>query len=198
MVNLDFATFPVIEEGSVFWKLPNDALKVIPDVYEKAVAAQYMLFKMSEEPKSQNVPLQISARAHFRASLVEFAGIEEALIRNGYDFKIRKLPNPALHLLRLLRNYQVHFSSINFGNKDIDIIWNSENHSINVLVIDNITVQGLSELDAVKRYKNYSTEQLENMVAHFNEQQSKLGVYQFVLTCMNLYLTDVERLITSN
>ena len=83
MVKLDFATFPVIEEGSVFWKLPNDALKVIPDVYEKAVAAQYMLFKMSEEPKSQSVPLQISARAHFRASLVEFAGIEESLIRQG-------------------------------------------------------------------------------------------------------------------
>jgi hypothetical protein len=197
VVNLDFAIFPSIEEGSVFWELPNDALKVIPDVYEKAVAAKYMLFKMSEEPISQNVPLQISARAHFRAALVEFAGIEEALISNGYNFRIRKLTNPALHLLKLLRNYQVHFSSINFGNKDIDIIWNSEKHIINVLVIDNISVQGLSELDAVKKYKNYTTEQLENMVKYFNEQQSKLGVYQLILTCMNIYLADVERVITN-
>lgn len=195
MVDLDFTIFPNIEEGSVFWMLPNDALKVIPEVYDKAVAAQYMLFKMGEE--SQRVPMQITARAYFNAALVEFAGIEETLMNNDYDLKIRNLTNPALHLLRLLRNYQVHFSSINFGNKDIDIIWNSENHSINVLIIDNLSVQGLSELHAVKRHKNYTTEQLENMVVNFNKQQNKLGVYQFVLLCMNLYLADVERLITS-
>lgn len=79
MVNLDFSIFPNIDKGSIFWELPNDVLKVIPEIYEKAVAAQFMLFKMGEE--SQRVPMQITARAYFNAALVEFAGIEEALIR---------------------------------------------------------------------------------------------------------------------
>jgi len=86
---------------------------------------------------------------------------------------------------------------MNFGNKDVDITWNSEHHKINVLIIDNINVQDLSELRDVKKYKNYTIDQLQRMIDCFNEQQNQLGVYQLLLASMNLYLTDVQRLITS-
>jgi len=91
VTDLDFSIFPVITEMDVIWKLPSDELKIIPDIYEKAVAAQYMLFNMSDEPKSKNVTLQVSASAHFRAALVEFAGIEDVLNSHNFDFKIRNL-----------------------------------------------------------------------------------------------------------
>lgn len=193
---LDFSLFPDITKGDIFWRLPDESLKIDPEIWNRSVSALYMLFKMGGEPPQDGVTRQINAEVHLRSALVEFVGIEELLQKKGFDFKIVNLSNPVFHIMRLLRNYQVHFSKLDIKDIKVDVIFSEEEHTWNVLIIDNLQASKLSELHAVKRFKTYSHEQVKQMAEMFNEQQNRMGVYELLRVSMHLYLIEVGQLIT--
>ena len=195
-MNLDYSLFPDITKGGIFWQLPGDDLKQDPEVWNRAVGALYMLFKLQDESHQDGVTQQINAEVHLRSALVEFVGIEELLQNKGYNFKIDSLANPIFHIMRLLRNYQVHFSQLDMKNIKVDVVFMEEERTWDTLIIDNLETEKLCELRAVRKYKTYSPKQIEKKVAVFNEQQNRFGVYELLKDGMHFYLKVVGKVIT--
>ena len=78
---LDFNDYPDITEGDIFWRPPPSALQQVPQLYERATSALYMLFLSggSDIPIRDGVPAALHVAMHVRAALTEFVGIEEAM-----------------------------------------------------------------------------------------------------------------------
>jgi len=63
---------------------------------------------------------------------------------------------------------------------------------MNVTVIDNLEAKQFMKLDAIKRYKNYTLDEVNQMIALFDEQQRRLGVYELLRTGVNRLISEVE------
>jgi len=195
-MQLDFSIFPNIESKDMLWRLPSEELKCNEEVYCRAVAALYMIDQMCAQPKRSAITKNIHIEAYFRAALVEFVGIEEVLKRQGYTFRINKLTNPIFHILRLLRNYQVQISSVNFNKKAINIFMGGDRMTAQYEVINNLSVEKFMELHAIKKRKEYNKEQVCKMIENFEVQQNRLGVATLLDASMKLFFQEILQLIT--
>jgi hypothetical protein len=94
------------------------------------------------------------------------------------SIKITDLPNPLLHLMRELRNLEIHLTSsqLSKANKDVTvIIFDAEHQSqTTVWTVNDLTVEKFQELRYARN--RYTKEEIEKMVNWFNEAQYDWGV----------------------
>jgi len=114
--------------------------------------------------------------AYFRASLSELCRIEDIM-------KEHKLPNfyksddPTLHIVKLLRNYQIHIATIELSSGHSTVKLSREEMAYRSFIAENMSALELRKLDSSKPY---SDEQLDKLVEFFDSEQRKLGVVQLL------------------
>jgi len=179
---LDFTDYPDINEGDILWRPPPIALQAVPQLYERATSALYMLYLSggSDIPLRDGVPAGLHVAMHVRAALTEFVGIEEAMKNAGYAFRITNSANPLLHFMRMLRNYQIHIGTQPMARKTVEIIFGGSDAVIEVATIDNLLADDFMQLDAIRKHKSYSRNEVERMIDLFCEQQGRLGAYEIL------------------
>ncbi|MCY1291977.1 hypothetical protein D9M69_582140 [compost metagenome] len=111
--------------------------------------------------------------AYFRASLTELCRVEDAAKVLGKRVSFYESDDPSLHIVKLLRNYQVHLSTtkLNAGTKKVK--FSGEIMDYHTFLAENVTASQLRQLDSSARY---SDEQLTELVMLFEQEQRQLGM----------------------
>ena len=188
---LDFALLERPTSRGIFVCLPPEiekAIEVLPETsarFEGAIkfcwyvsATPDVLF--ADEPKATRI-----REAFLRASLAEYVSVEDTLKRdlvkvgiNEQAIRISDLPNPLLHLMRELRNLEIHLTSsqLSKAKKDVTVILLDAEHQSQTTIwtVNDLTVEKFQELRYAKN--RYSEEEIREMVSWFNEAQYDWGV----------------------
>lgn len=181
-----------MEYGYLCTPTPDEGLKEFSDLYDRFCSAIYM---------ASNIGVQ-SSTGYTRAALAEFAGIDEFIEQNFKQLKrenyiIYKQPNPLFHIMKMLRNYNVHIAESFLSEKEINVAFRSkpeETFEIKISYINNLSAD---ELKKLRSAKDYSKEEIEKMIMHFETAQHKFGVSDLLICGVILYSKVIANLITS-
>ena len=114
--------------------------------------------------------------AYFRASLSEVCRIEDIMEARGQP-KFHKSVDPTLHIVKLLRNYQVHIAYIQFSSSHIRVKLSGEEMVYHSFIAENMNALELRKLNSSRPYLD---EQLDQLSKLFDSEQRKLGVVQLL------------------
>lgn len=201
-MNLDYSLFPTMEYGFLVTPSPDAGLKEYVDIYDRFCSAIYMASQIGAESKAHILSNKAHATSYTRAALAEFSGIDE-LIENNFenlkrnDYLIYKQRNPLFHIMKLLRNYNIHVAESTICDKQINValpLRPQEVFEIKASHISNLSAESLKKLNSAK---DYSISELQKMIEHFDNAQHKFGVSDLLITGVVLYSGVISRLITT-
>jgi hypothetical protein len=115
--------------------------------------------------------------AYFRASLTELCRVEDVtkLLDQQLSFKTSR--DPSLHVVKLLRNYQVHIASSQLDEGHTVVALAGEPAVYRSFIAVNVSAAELRRLESAG---TYSDNQLEELARLFEAQQRKLGIVQLL------------------
>lgn len=146
----------------------------------------------------------IKKKSFLRASLSEFVSTEEIVSIECNDFnnlKILKTKNPLFHLLKQLRNYNVHINTTEIEKKKI-IFGTEEQHRTNTglayeseeTIISDLTI---TEFNKPKDANRYLHNDKMKMIDWFNINQRLWGTSHLILLATiqfcDLIILDMEQ-----
>jgi hypothetical protein len=188
---LDFALLDRPSFREMFVRLPTgieNAIGTLPETSARFEGAIKFCWYVSgtpdvlytDEPKATRI-----REAFLRASLAEYVSVEDTLKRDLLKLGIKAnaieiidLPNPLLHLMRELRNLEIHLTSsqLSKAEKAVTVtIFDAEHQSeTTIWTVNDLTVEKFQELRFAR--KRYSKDETEKMVNWFNEAQYDWGV----------------------
>jgi len=188
---LDFSLLTRPNYRELFVCLPDEierSIEVLPETSARFLAALRFCWYVSatpdvlfsEEPKATRL-----REAFLRASLAEYVSIEDTLKRDllklnltARPIKIFSLENPLLHIMRVLRNLEIHLTSakLSHSKKDVVAVVSEAEHQSQTTIwtIDYLTVEKFRE--PYKVSEHYSKPETESMVKWLNEAQYDWGV----------------------
>jgi hypothetical protein len=116
--------------------------------------------------------------AYFRASLTELCRMED-LSKELLDppLNFAATDDPSLHLVKLLRNYQVHIQTMPLAPGAIEVSHRDEKLLYRSFIAEAPALEQLRKLDSAKPY---SDGQLIELAAHFSNAQRLLGITQLL------------------
>lgn len=203
MMNYD--EFPVMTNGFLLVPKPCELLMDHDLIYERFCSAIYMAANVNGEAGvhlSHLVNEEVAMKAYFRAALAEFVSLEDALKVNGYPevsgFLITKSSNPLFHIMKLLRDYNIHLGITEL--KETEVIVSLESDSSQLFGCSASVIKNLNFCD-LKKLRNarfYSDQELFQMVKMFNEQQQKFGVGDLIIKGLVMYSELVGQLLTND
>ncbi len=140
----------------------------------------------AEEPKATR-----RRESFFRASLAEYVSIEDTLKRDlvklnkvkitDKTYRITDSKNPMLHIVRELRNLEIHLSSSQLSENKKDVVWcwkNEEHqHQKTIWTVNDFTVEKFKNL---RNAKYYSDKDIKEMVKWLNEAQNDWGIENII------------------
>jgi hypothetical protein len=191
---LDFSLLSRPNYNHIFWSLPAEIEKALIPLTETSARIEGALYFMSyisspkeslhaDEPKATR-----RREAFLRASLAEYVAIDDTLnrdlvklnkIKRGEkSYRISDSKNPMLHLVREMRNLEIHLTSSELSKLEKDVIYVGELHTHTIWKLDDLTVEKFKEL---KNAKNYSDSDINAMVNWFNEAQEDWGVSDIIM-----------------
>lgn len=195
--SLDFGLLPEILDYSPWlYQLADDKAKAIErlsTVHQRMEGALYFATKFhGEAHKTHKLAL-------LRASFSEFAAIEEVLPDDiqmvgisAPPFSIAQSFNPLFHLLKQLRNYNMHIASstvgrtesrtVRFGKHDPLDTKSTIEYEDTEPVVENLS---LLEFNRLREALRYSEEDKQRMLEWFNSSQQKWGVNHLVYLAVN-------------
>lgn len=128
-----------------------------------------------------------------RAALAEFVSMEETLkselklnsARRLYDY-----PNPLLHIMRELRNIEIHQRTGKLAQRSRDAVFSNTNDqiTINIYTIDPITPQ---QFRNTKNAQYYDDSDIDALVAWFNNAQEQWGVAYLLVKAVNTFCNHI-------
>lgn len=198
-MNLDFDTFPSMEIGYLLIPKPPEALNAFPELHARCSAAIYMAAHVGGKSTKSVISDEVHKAAYIRAALSEFVGMEDVaklLVNTNceHQISIDKCTNPFFHIMKLLRNYNIHVGSSVCSEVTVPVIAVGEEHALNVDVIDNLSVESLKLLRAGKYYTDI---EMNQMVQYFTVEQNKLGVCNLLLKGILLYAELLIKFLTN-
>lgn len=201
-MKLDFENHIRVEHGYFLFPLPDEKYKALPEVYDKTCAVTYMASKIESEPDKHKVPCKPIVEAYIRAALSELIALEEFILDEYHDidqllFKIYKTTDPILHMIKLLRNYNIHVSSSMVSQKSMRVRSLNEKipeFDIEVAYISNLNFEAIRNL---RSSKDYTDDQLRRMLDIFEEQQNVFGISTLLIKVALSYIGKFERYIKS-
>ena len=179
---LDYNLVPEPESTPVFAALPKEleaAMQKLPLTLGR-MEATLMAWSGMGSPKTGG---QSKAESAFRSALSEYVSIEDILNRElpsgQLAFRLLDTENPLPHILKQLRNLQVHLVASRMSDHTISLwlkhVPGAEPVDVTRWVICDLTAAQLLELDAFQ--KGYYTEaQATEMVNWLNERQTLFGI----------------------
>ena len=134
-----------------------------------------------------------------RAALAEFVSMEETLIRDLDNtnstktaIKINNSSNPLLHILRELRNLEIHLNSSTLSAEQRDFMWKpfgeERNVTTNVWYIDNLQPSDFLQL---RNARNYNLTELEMCINRFLAEQKEWGIQEMIIRGVNSYSEEI-------
>ena len=181
---------------------PNALPQANEDIYERLCCAIYMAAGINSRTSLYMITPDAASKAHLRASLAEFVSIDDALKLKypslSEEFSIVQSRNPLFHIMKLLRDYNIHLGVTSLSEFKITAALESKPkaaHDINTLIINNLEVDSLK---ALKNAKHYSDSELTYLVNNFNTQQLRFGVADLIMKGLVMYSSHVKQFLTKN
>ncbi len=199
-MNIDFITFPKVEHGYLLMPTPPESLKIDLDIYNRCSAVIYMAGNIGDESDKFAIDSKTINEAFVRAALSEFVGMEDCLKANYPNsdtsgLALYKSVNPIFHMLKLLRNYNIHLAASVLNKKHMKVktlFKEAGEFDYEPLVISNLTI---SELKKLKSSKDYSDSTLDKMVAVFDDQQQEFGLTTLIIKQALEYAGDISHFL---
>jgi len=183
--HLDFENYIKIERGYAIIPSPDEKYKTLPDIYARLCSVIYFACCIGE--KSDRACISNSARneALIRAALSEFIALDDFIYKTygrRLWFNDHTNTDPIFHMLKLLRNYNIHISSSVIDSEPMQVRWLYEPEKILTMdkyFISNLNLESLARLDNAKKYLS----QLPMMIDAFEEQQHMFGICTLIMKC---------------
>ena len=202
MYNLDFTLLPDMSRGSVRTASGENTsrkLSVLTQTFDRAQSAMQLAYYLNSVETFFSHADSKLRESFLRASLAEFVSMEETLIRdlkrNGITnksiIKATDSANPLLHIVRELRNLEIHLhsSSIHTSrtkfylphqtepDKDLEI-------DLDIWFIGDISITDFKHLRNSKRYNNND---IVDMLNWFNKSQKIYGIHEILRMAIQEY-----------
>jgi len=203
-INVD--NFPDIDHGHMCISLEKkveDRLPSFPQTYSRAEGAMRFCWFVSGDEKTlfdSDLDKRNRLRESFlRASLAEFVSMEETLVRDLNNagntisaIKINDSSNPLLHILRELRNLEIHLTSSTLSAEQKVFLWKPEGgetkFTSSVWFIDNLEPSNFLQL---RNARNYDATQLQAVANLFLVAQKEWGINELILRGINTYSGEI-------
>lgn len=207
---LDFSLLPEIDYAHTFFRLNDDHLTPLrrlartQERIKNAVRFAWYSTSNAEIMHCQDEDAPTLRNGFLRAALTELVSTEDVLAADLADAGIPKparrlneSPRPHLHLIRELRNLEVHLSHhrlvahqrhLMLGR--IDQPERAHAVTVDVWTLDGITVDSFSKL---RNAKYYSRREIERLVAWFDSTQNEWGVDEIFLRAAQDYCRELAR-----
>lgn len=205
---LDLSLLTHSNSHQIFVCLPDKIEKAIgglPETSTRFLAALKFCWYASgtsdvlfaDEPKATRL-----REAFLRASLSEFVSIEDTLKRDLETLEIPDTPirifdlkHPLVHIMRVLRNLEIHLTShqLSHSKKDVVMVVGETEHQTQTTVwtIDDLTVERFQRPRGVKEH--YSSREIEAMVKWFNAAQRDWGVNDLLFRALCEWASAIVR-----
>lgn len=180
------------------------ALRKLPNVYERAVAALRFCQRIGADKEILGVSedhLHIMQVAYLRAALMEYVAIEEVLpidlITRGLGeepLRILDTGNAMLILLRELRHLQLHLVNTSFDSISKSAVLRTikkEREFETELTILTIPTADLRQLKTLRNAARFDPEELDAAISWFSYAQAQWGIGDVVLCGIRVYTTAV-------
>lgn len=192
---LDFSLLNKVIKAPIFISIDDDdlkALKQIPQTHDRLqVALRFAWYIGGDEktlPSKDENERRNLREGYLRASLTEFASIEETLKRDVINLPqspqpllIRNLLHPLPHLLKEMRNLEVHLTSSELELSESDGFFQffGEEHKkkFQIQRVKDLTV---SKFLQSNNAKFYDRKDISLLVDWFNETQNTFGVTEVI------------------
>lgn len=206
MQSINIHNFPTIDHGHVCASLNKkvqNKLHKFPQTYSRAECAISFCWFISGGKDTlfhDDLNRRNRLREGFlRAALAEFVSMEETLIRDLDNtnstktaIKINNSSNPLLHILRELRNLEIHLNSSTLSADQRDFMWKpfgeERNVTTNVWYIDNLQPSDFLQL---RNARNYNLTELEMCINRFLAEQKEWGIQEMIIRGVNSYSEEI-------
>lgn len=198
--HLDFESYIRVEHGYTMIPEPDSKFAVLSDLYDRACGTLYLAARIHGKSDRSGVSDKALKQAMLRSALAEFFSIGDYIKEfypthgKGLWFNEHAHTDPILHMLKLLRNYNVHVETSILGTKSMSVMIPAfpENVvTISVPFISNLSVEGFARVDAAPRYKSC----LQRMIDVFEEQQHIFGIDTLIMKCLLVNMQKLDVLL---
>lgn len=183
MYALDFNVLPRLDSYRVFLSLDDGikkALSRLPETLARANGACHHCHEVRDDDAGA-----VEAReSALRSALAEFVSMEESLGRDlnnamigAAPVKITESQNPLLHIVRELRNLEIHLQTSRLKSVTKEVTYVGDNYQLDIWVAGDITESDFMKLRNARRYKR---DDVVKMVDWFNRAQKEWGVDQLI------------------
>ena len=149
----------------------------MPELRSSLASAIYMASQIDLAQGSVHVRVEPIRAAYFRAALAEIVRVEDACKVYGRTLSFKHSSDPLLHIVKLLRNYEVHIGSLTLAAGTIRVRWGEDEGIHESFIVDNLSVAPLKQLDSASGYTDF---QLGELLEIFDMQQRRFGVVQLL------------------
>jgi hypothetical protein len=180
----------------------RDDIKSLPECWARAHAALRFCWYVSQDAQQLHTEEPHATRlreAFLRACLAEYRAMDEVLPRDltalgiqTPSLKIHDLKNPLLHLMKELRNFEIHLASSALNSATIDVVvrWddNEIEHQRTIWVTEPLTVTKFKQL---KNARHYADADIKAMVDWFNNAQQYWGVHHLAFLATTTFCQEL-------
>jgi hypothetical protein len=200
--SLDSSNFPKLDSFHVFTSLKKEVKNILPfypQTYCRAECAMqfcWLILGNKEQLFTDDLTKQNRIReSYLRASLAEFVSMEDTIKRETNSknpIKLNNSSNPLLHILRELRNLEIHLTSSTLSYRTENVIWGEgeiqQALEIKIWSINNLKPEDFLELNNAK---HYDKQELIKAADIFLKLQSKWGINEMIFQGINLFCEEI-------
>ena len=202
---LDFGLLPPLESAPMCISLRpplRDDITTLPECWSRADAALRFCWYVSQDAQQLHAEEPRATRlreAFLRACLTEYRAMDEVLPRDlaalgivTPPLKIHELRNPLAHLMKELRNFEIHLASSTLTSAKINVVarWQEKEmeHESTIWVTEPLTIAKFKQL---RNSGHYSDADINTMVDWFNDAQQHWGVHHLAFLAVQGYCQDL-------
>ena len=197
--HLDFININPIETGYLLIPMPDEKYKALNEIYDRVCGVIYLASKIGEDSDRACINSKALTETSLRASLSEFWAVGDCLEMLYPDsgsslwFNEHVDSDPILHMLKLLRNYNVHVEKSELSSKPLRVqtLFDDKTYTIRVHYISNLSEEGFLRVNAAARYRS----NLAKMIEVFNYQQHSFGIGCLIMHSVLSNMRKLDRLL---
>jgi hypothetical protein len=188
-----------VDRGHVFLRLDKDVedgLRIFPEVRDRLLNTLYFYGCIESDTENR------LRGGYLRAALAELVSVEDTLYRlqrrNELRGEVRRLnhsSNSLLHIVRELRNLEIHLRSSTLDSEKRELLWGHVEKpedatpvSWTIWWLDDLDLQAFEELNNFKRYDRAA---FAKALASFDQAQRQWGISELVLRAIKEYAREL-------
>jgi hypothetical protein len=204
MQRVNLALLPKVEYGHAWFTLDAEVADRVMQLQRAAERIQNSIkFMWFSDTGDETLHCRAEEAGRLRegflrAALAELVSVEEVctidladLGRSDRVLRMNDTPLPHLHLIRELRNHELHLHHNRLSGFSRDRLWgditkpeDARPLTVSLWVLEGVTSESVGKL---KNAKRYSVNEIRAMVEWFNDTQAEWGVHEILLRAANGY-----------